>query len=320
MAAKSTVGLHVRMDYAISQSLSFSGEFMHSFIRTTALVTVLSLATAAWAATDYTIVKYGTEEVKLSEVLETWKTLFPGGNAPDFKSFDENIRQNVLRGMVSEKLLYKEAIKAGFDKTPEVKKRMEEMQKQIVMQSYMESKAKSLVTDAELKKAYDEKVKASSGQEEVKARHILVKTEDEAKKIAEQLKKGGVFETIAREQSTDKGSGAQGGDLGWFTKDKMVAEFADAAFALKKGAVSAPVKSGFGWHIIKLEDRRPVKAASFEEMKEELKGEVAEKAVETYVSSLLKGSGIKYFDETGKELPFDLEVKPSAAGEESPQH
>lgn len=289
---------------------------MHSF-RHFLLATALVISTSAFAAGDYPIVKYGNEEIKLSEVLETWKTLFPGGNAPDFKSFDENIRQNVLRGMVSEKLLYKEALKAGYDKNPLVKKRMEDMQKQVILQSYMEAKSKDLVTDEQLKKTYNEKVKKSTGVEEVKARHILVKTEEEAKKIAEELKKGGDFEKIAREQSTDKGSGAQGGDLGWFTKDKMVAEFADAAFALKKGEISAPVKSGFGWHIIKLEDRRAVKPASFEESKEELKGEASEKAVEEYISTLLKNSGVKYYDESGKELPFDATVKaaPSAGAE-----
>ncbi len=265
-------------------------------------------------AKDYTIIRYGSEEIKLSEVLEIWKTLFPGGNAPDFKSFDENIRQNVLRGLVSERILYKEALKAGFDKNALVKKRIEDMAKQIVLQSYMESKAKDLVSDAEMKKLYDEKISKTQGSEEVKARHILVKTEEEAKKISETLKKGGDFEKIAREQSTDKGSGAQGGDLGWFTKDKMVAEFADAAFALKKGEVSAPVKSGFGWHIIKLEDRRAVKPASFEESKEELRAEATEKAVEAYVTSLLKGVSVTYLDEAGKELPFDLTPRPAAEG------
>jgi peptidyl-prolyl cis-trans isomerase C len=287
---------------------------VHSLLLTAAL----SLATPAYAADDYTILKYNNEDIKYSEVLNTWKTLFPGGSAPDFKSFDENIRQNVLRGLVSEKLLYKEALKSGFDKNPEVKKRMEEMQKQIILQTYMESKAKEMVTDAELKKAYDEKVKNAGGIEEVNARHILVKTEEEAKKIAEEIRKGGDFEKIAREQSTDKGSGAQGGDLGWFTKDKMVPEFADAAFSLKKSEVSKPVKSGFGWHIIRLEDRRTAKPSSFEDSKDELKGEVAEKAVDKYIGGLLKGANVKYYDESGKELTFDMEAKPAAAGVGAP--
>ena len=288
---------------------------MQKFIRTTVLAATLTLTSAAFAAEDYVIVKYNGESIKLSEAMETWKTLFPGGSAPDFKTFDENIRQNVLRGIVSERLLYKEAIKAGYDKNPEVKKRIEDMQKQIVLQSYMENKAGTLVSDADLKKAYDERLKTAGGVEEVKARHILVKTEEEAKKIVEQLKKGGDFEKLAKEQSTDKGSGAQGGDLGWFTRDKMVKEFADAAFALKKDEVSPPVKSGFGWHVIKLEDRRKAEPASFEESKEELRATLSEAAIENYVTSVLKGANVKYLDENGKELPFDAAAKPAAGGD-----
>jgi len=295
---------------------------MRRSFRTILITSALTLATAAYAAGDYTIIKYNNgEEMKLSEVMDTWKTLFPGGNAPDFKTFDENIRQNVLRGLVSERLLYKEAIKAGYDKNPDVKKRVEDMQRQIVLQAYMEERSKQMISDEELKKTYDARVKGAEGAEEVKARHILVKTEEEAKKISEEMKKGGDFEAIARERSTDKGSGAQGGDLGWFTKDKMVPEFADAAFALKKGEVSAPIRSGFGWHIIKLEDRRSVKPASFESSKEELKSELAEKAVEKYVNDLIKGANIKYYDESGKELPFETEAKaPVGTGGEGHEH
>jgi len=265
---------------------------------------------------EYTILKVGSEEIKSTEVMDVWKGLFPGGQAPEFSSFDENIRQNVLRGLVSERLIYQEATKAGFDKSAEVKKRLEQMQKQVIMQTFMEDKAKGLVTDAQLKVAYDEKVKATKGEEEVSARHILVASEDEAKKLSDELKKGGDFDKIAKEKSTDKGSGTKGGDLGWFTKDKMVPEFADAAFKLKKGEVSAPVKSAFGWHVIKLEDRRAVKAASFDEMKESLRAELANKAVQTYVEGLLKDADVKYFSADGKEQPFSRTLAPAAGGAE----
>jgi len=263
---------------------------------------------AADTTKDYTIIKVGSDEIKNSEVLETWKSLFPAGSAPDFVSFDETIRQNVLRGLVSERLIYAEALKSGTDKDPEVQKRIAALQKQVIMQNFMENKAKALVTEDQLKAAYADKVAAAKGQEEVKARHILVATEEEAKKIAEQLKKGGDFDKIAKDKSTDKASGAKGGDLGWFTKERMVPAFADAAFKLKKGEVSAPVKSEFGWHIIKLEDRRPVQVASFEEMKDGLKGEVTNKAVESYVEGLLKKAEVKYFDTEGKEKPFSTSM------------
>jgi peptidyl-prolyl cis-trans isomerase C len=272
---------------------------------------------------DFTIIKMGAEEIKNSDVISTWKGLFPGGAAPDFNGFDENVRQNVLRGLVSEKLIYAEAVKAGVDKDPEVKKRIATVEKQVIMQNFMESKAKTLVTDDQLRAVYNTKLAAAKGQEELKARHILVASEDEAKKLSAQIKKGGDFEKIAKEKSTDKGSGANGGELGWFTKEKMVPEFADAAYKLKKGEVSEPVKSEFGWHVIKLDDRRQLQIASFDEMKEMMKSELANKAVQGYVEGLLKGANVKYFGADGKEKPLALtllppkaEDKPAAAQEE----
>ena len=266
-------------------------------------------------AKDYVIIKLDGEEIKNSDVQEIWKGLFQGAAAPDFSSFDENIRQNVLRGLVSERLIYKEAIKGGFDKNADVKKRIENLQRQLIMQTFMESKAKTMVTDEQIKAAYEEKQVANKGQEEIKASHILVAAEDEAKKIVEELKKGGDFEKIAKEKSTDKASGAAGGDLGWFSKDKMVPEFADTAFKLKKGEVSAPVKTAFGWHVIKAEDRRAMQTASLEESKDMIKSELSNKAVQGYVEGLLKAASIKYFDEAGKEKDFARTlVAPKAEG------
>lgn len=267
---------------------------------------------AAEPAKEYTILKLGSEEIKSGEVVDVWRGLFPSGSAPDFESFDENIRQNVLRGLVSERLIYQEAVKSGLDKSDEVKKRVAAMEKQVIMQSYMEQKAKSLVSDDQLKTAYNKKVAELKGQEELKARHILVGSEEDAKKIAGELKKGGDFDKIAKEKSTDKASGENGGDLGWFTKDRMIPEFSDAAYKLKKGEISAPIKTSFGWHIIKLDDRRPVQAPSFDEMKEALRGEVTNKAVQGYVEELLKKADVKYFGADGKERTFSRELKPAA--------
>lgn len=275
-------------------------------------------AAAAAETKDYTIIKLGGDDIKNSEVNDIWKGLFPTGAAPDFNNFDENVRQNVLRGLISEKLLYKEAITAGYDKNEDVKKRLAALEKQIIIQSFMEQKAKGLVTDAQLKTAYEAKAAAMKGQEEAKASHILVANEDEAKKIAAELKKGGDFNKIAKEKSSDKASGANGGDLGWFSKEKMVPEFAEAAFKLKKGETSEPIKTTFGWHIIKLEDRRPLQVASFEEMKESLRAEVTNKSVQTYVEDLLKKADIKYFGPDGKEKALSRELAPPIPVEAKP--
>jgi peptidyl-prolyl cis-trans isomerase C len=276
-------------------------------------------AKPAAPAKDYTVINLDGEEIKNSDILEIWKGLFQGATAPDFATFEEPVRQNVLRGVISEKLIYKEAVKAGVDKNEDVKKRIENLRKQIIMQSFIENKAKSLVTDDKIKAAYDEKVAESKGQEEVKAKHILVAGEDEAKKIYDELKKGADFEKIAQEKSTDKGSGANGGELGWFSKDKMVPEFADAAFKLKKGEISHPVKTAFGWHIIKLEDRRPLKPATFEESKEAIRAELTNKAVQDYVESLLKSASIKYYDANGKEKEFSRTLLQPRNSEAKPE-
>lgn len=283
--------------------------FMHTRRLLLALSAIALLAAPVLADNkpqkDYVILKVGKDDIHLNDVLDVWSTLFPGDAPPDFNTFDSSVKQNVLRGVVSEKLLYQEAVKQGVDKSPEVQKRLQILQKQLVIQSLIEQKTKVLTSDDELKKAYAEKIAAMKNQEEVRARHILVDKEEDAKTIYEQIQKGADFAKLAKEKSVDKGSATKGGDLDFFTKDKMVSEFADAAFKLKKGEVSPPVKTEFGWHIIKLEDRRKATIPSFEQMRESLTAEVQQKGVQAYVDGLVKGGDIKYFDPSGKELPFD---------------
>jgi peptidyl-prolyl cis-trans isomerase C len=263
-------------------------------------------------AKEYTIVKLGKDEIKNSEVEEVWKGLFPPGAAPDFNTFDENIRQNILRGLISERLIYQEAVTQGFDKSDEIKKRLANLEKQVIMQGFLENKSKNIVTDQQLHTAYAEKAAALKDQEEIRARHILVASEEEAKNIVKQLKKGGDFEKIAKDKSTDKGTMAQGGDLGYFTADRMVPEFSQAAFKLKKGEISDPVKTAFGWHVIKVEDRRKVEVPSYDNMKESLKAELTNKAMQDYVDSLLSKADITYYSPDGKTRDFNRTPKQQA--------
>lgn len=264
-------------------------------------------------AKDAPVVKVNGETITYTDVQNVWNNLFSGNNPPEFASFDEKVRLNVLRGMVSERLVYNEAVKAKYPEKKEVQQRLDDLKKQVVMQSFMEDKAKEMVSESDIKDLYNKKAKEAKDQYEVKARHILLSSEDEAKAIVAELKKGGDFEKIAKEKSTDKGSGASGGDLGWFGKERMVPEFADAAFKLKKGETSEPVKTPFGWHIIKVDDRRPVKFASYDELKESLQSEAANKKVQEYLESLLKKSDIAYFAPNGEKKPFPA-VAPAAGG------
>lgn len=256
------------------------------------------------APKDFTILKLNGEEIRNSEAEELWKNLFAGAQVPDFNGFDEKVRQRLLSSIVAERLIYQEAVKEGYNKSEEVKKRLANLERQVVLQSFMEQKAKKLVTDQQLKDTYAKKIGTLKNQEEVKARHILVSSEEEAKEIYKRLKKGEDFEKLAKEKSKDPGSAPKGGDLDYFTKDRMVPEFANAAFALKKGDVSEPVKTQFGWHVIKVEDKRKVRIPSFDELKEELTGEASGTAMQNYIESLLKKAEIKYYNAEGREKDF----------------
>lgn len=261
----------------------------------------------AQAEEPYTILSVDGEEITSSETEEVWKGLFPDGVAPDFDGFDEEVRQNVLRGVVSEHLLYKEAEKAGVSERGSVKRRLEQLKKQVTIQAYVEELAASFVTEKTLEEAYAQYVEKSKDEEEVRARHILVDSEEKAEDIIKKLESGQDFIRLAKSHSADKGSAVRGGDLDYFTRDKMVKEFADTAFDLKPGEFSKPVKSQFGWHIIKVEDRRTLKTRSFADMEEQLKAEIRKQSVESYVNQLMEKAEVQYFSKKGKQQKLDLQ-------------
>ncbi len=150
----------------------------------------------------------------------------------------------------------------------------------------LDETAKAAVTDAAVQALFDEKYAHAEPGKEYSAAHILVATEDEAKAIKAELDGGADFAAIAKEKSTDRGSAAAGGDLGWFGVGMMVKPFEDAVIAMKKGEVSAPVQSQFGWHIIKLNDERTAAKPTIEDVRAELEGELQGSAVEAKVTEL----------------------------------
>lgn len=153
--------------------------------------------------------------------------------------------------------------------------------------------AETAVTDEALQAAYDEKYAKAETAKEFEAAHILVETEDEAKAIKAELDKGGDFAAIATEKSTDRGSAANGGSLGWFGLGMMVKPFEDAVAGMEKGTISDPVKTDFGWHIIKLNDTRLAEKPKLEDVKEELIGELRQKAVEAKVKELTDAAKVE---------------------------
>ena len=171
----------------------------------------------------------------------------------------------------------------------------------LAMEALLTQVGKGAATEEAARKAYDEAAKAQPPVEEIHARHILVPTEEEAKAALARIKAGEDFAKVATELSKDPAG--EGGDLGWFTKDRMVPEFADAAFKLQPGQVSDPVKSQFGWHIIKVEERRMRTFPPFEQLKDQASRYVAQKAQSDLIASLHATAKVERFDDAGKLIP-----------------
>jgi peptidyl-prolyl cis-trans isomerase C len=184
-------------------------------------------------------------------------------------------RKEMLDTMVIRELILQQASKDGLDKGPEIEEKLQDLRKRLVVESFLKKKVEteSNVSDEDLKKFYEQNKDKFKTGEQIKASHILIKTEQEAKTILGQIKAGGNFEELAKKNSVDS-SAAKGGDLGWFGKGSMVPAFEKAALALKEGQVSEVVKSDFGYHIIKLTGKRPAGIRPLEEVKEQIKGAI----------------------------------------------
>jgi peptidyl-prolyl cis-trans isomerase C len=178
----------------------------------------------------------------------------------------------------------------------DVKHRIQFERNKVLMETLLQNAGEAAQTDDAMHKVYDDAIKQMPPEEEIHARHILVPTEDEAKAIEAELKKGADFATLAKEKSKDPGA-ADGGDLGYFTKDQMVPEFSEAAFKLDKGQISDPVKTQFGWHIIKLEDKRTKPTPTFDEVKSQISTYVAHRAQAELVDKLRKTANIERLDQ-----------------------
>lgn len=259
------------------------------------------------SAENYTVIKYKGGDIKRNELESMWGNMFPGADAPDYDSFDDNVKLEILKNIARERLVLERAYDKNIDHTDAVKEQVENLKKQVVIQEYLKSMMDDLIPEKDIKKQYETLKEKFVGKEEVKASHILVESEDEAKAIAKQLKDGADFAELAKEKSIDKASGAKGGDLGYFTKERMVPTFAEAAFKADEGEVTAPVKSDFGWHIIKVEDKRPVEAPKYEEVRERIQQTMANDAIERYLNTLVGESNVKYYDAEGNELKASAE-------------
>jgi peptidyl-prolyl cis-trans isomerase C len=216
----------------------------------------------------------------------------------------------VLDYLIDLKLVAKQALADKLDGGADFARRLAYYHDKLAMEALLTSTAKSATTEEAERKAYDEAAKAQPPEPEVHARHILLPTEEEAKAALARIKAGEDFAKVATELSKDPAG--DGGDLGWFTKDKMVPEFADPAFKLEPGQVSDPVKSQFGWHIIKVEGKRMKTFPPFEQVKDQAARYVAQKAQTALIASLRDKAKIERFDEAAKPAEPAAPAEPPA--------
>ena len=212
----------------------------------------------------------------------------------------EEQKRDLLTGyMIDLKLGAKAAEAAKVGSGAEFARKLAYNRDKTLLDEYLDQEAKKAVTPEAARKLYEETVKSVPAEQEVRARHILVENEEDAKKAAARVKGGEDFTKVAGELSKDPGSKTDGGDLGFFTKDRMVEPFAEAAFKLEPGQISDPVKSQFGWHVIKVEEKRNKPAPSFEETKDQVQTYLARKAQQDLIMGLRKNAKVERLDDKG---------------------
>lgn len=283
--------------------------------RTAALAVLVAFGTVPLAAQaadkDPVVAVVNGKEIKKSALVDLQQQL------PQLRQVPvEMVYEQLLDHLINSEIVTAEARKQKLQDDPKVKDRLRQIESQLIQQAYLAKRVEKETTPDVLKKRYETFLQNNPAQEEVRARHILMQDEAEAKAAIEQIAKGGDFEAVAKEKS--KGPSADnGGDLGYFTKNDMVPEFAAAAFAMKPGDVSKePVKTQFGWHVIKVEDRRMGTPPKFEEVEEQLKGEVAEEVVSKVLQDLRAKAQVKRFQIDGSPA---ADAASGKAGEAKPK-
>ena len=205
-------------------------------------------------------------------------------------------RMSLIEFLIDNQLFAEAAEGAKLGQGPDFENRMNYLKRRALRELYFDKVIKAAVSEADAKKMYDDQVKLIKPEEEVSARHILVENEDKAKELKEKLKNGGDFVALAKENSKDPGTKDAGGDLGYFGHGQMVPEFEGAVFTMAKGDISDPIKTQFGWHLIKLEDKRTKSPPAFEIVKDRILQSMLMKRAQDSAIDLRSKAKIEFVD------------------------
>jgi peptidyl-prolyl cis-trans isomerase C len=215
----------------------------------------------------------------------------------DLGSLPEATRRRVLVEFLIENQLFADAAEGQrLGASPSFDERIQYWRRRALRDAYFDRSVRDAINDADARKFYDSQVRAQKPEEEMRARHILVDSKDKAREIYEKIAHGSDFAQLAKEHSKDPGSKDQGGELGFFIRGQMVPQFEEAAFKLKKGEVSEPFESQFGWHIVRVDDRRQRAAPPFEAVKDRVLASMIHQKAQQIATDLRGKAQIEYID------------------------
>lgn len=251
-------------------------------------------APAAGENNDPVLARVGDNEIHLTDLMREAQTL-----PQQYRSMPlQAIFEPLLQRMIARVLVVNAAEAQELDKRKDIANEISRNRAVLLQQVYMQEFVGAGPTDAEVKAYYDKEIASKPGIEEVRARHILVETEDTANELTAKARNGDDFAELAAAHSTGP-SKSQGGDLGFFKQGDMVPAFSEAAFSMQPGDVSDPVKTRFGWHVIKVEERRAAPPPSLEESQEEIRQQLGQTAMQGEIERLRKDVKIELFNPDG---------------------
>lgn len=279
------------------------------------MAALIGLALSPAAADDPVIARVDGVDIKQSDLDFAATDL--GAPPASFTTGDR--RKALLQYVIDIQLMAGAGQTDNLDKADGFPGRVKYHERRALRDAYLDVKVYDAVTEADAKKIYDEKIGQVKPEQEVHARHILVATEPEAKEVAERLKKGEDFAALAKEKSKDPG--AEGGDLGFFARGQMVKPFEEAAFALEVGQVSDPVETPFGWHIIKVEEKRDQPLPTFDQVKDGIMAQLVQLKAQEVMTGLRKAAKIEVLDPALKKSMDEAPAagdKPALPDDKSP--
>jgi peptidyl-prolyl cis-trans isomerase C len=306
--------LHIRYNLSAFLLMDYMPR-IHNILKTTLLsgvfaFTLLASAQAqntaadALSGEDKTVATVNGYEIKTSEVRMAFDDVI--GQLPNMPA---KLRfPFVVEFLIERHLLAQVAAKDGVGESEDYKRRLAAYQAKALRDSYLAQKISPAVTEEEIKAAYDKESEKVKATERVRARHILVATEKEATDIEAKITKGEKFEDLAKQYSLD-GSKDYGGDLGYFTAPEMVKAFSDAAFALKVGEVSPPVKTDYGWHIIRMDDRKMGAAQPYDQVKGAIRNVLVRDKVQALLASLQGTAKVEILDADLKKAQAEAQAQ-----------